>query len=233
MRYIKSYNESSEQNIDILKDYFFNLDDLEDICHFNLKQITSSYYTATITSTLELPDEITLNSVESINTWIKYNSNDSRILQELKSSISRLQDEDIIESFSLNKIEDGYDLVIYTKIKEDEDVSDWIFVNDSYEAWIDISRLKKYFKNKFNVNVSSAKLGEEYTKYDERYIELEIEFKNSLLSGTIELIKSDLLSKKVTSPDEVEMDIFSEAYHGRGDFKWMSFVLDSSIVDFE
>lgn len=236
MKHLKKFFESSDQDIDILKEYFFNItDDLEDICNFNLKQNTSSYYTITITSTLDLPDIISQENANGINRWIKYNGNDSRILQELKSSISRLQSEDIIESFSLTKMSDGYELSIYTKIKEGEDVSNWISVDDSYVAWIDESRLRKYLKDKFGVNMSSAKLQEEYTKYNERYIELEIRFKNRLSKNKLEQIESDLLKMIVTTDDEDELEIFSECYHGRGEdtFNWMSFVLDSSIVDFE
>lgn len=233
MKHLKRFFESSDQNIDIIVEYFFNIkDDLEDICNFNLKQNTSSYYTVTITSTVESPSQITLDSVDSINTWIRYNSNDSKILQELKSSISRLQDEDIIESFSLNKINNGYELFIYTRIKEDEDVSDWIFVNEDYMAWIDESRLKKYIKDKFDVSVSSAVLQEEYSKYNERFIELEVGFMDRLDKSKLDQIKRDILSKKITTPDD-DIDVFSEAYGGGVDSNWISFVLHYSIVDFE
>ena len=104
MKHLKRFFESNNSDADVLKEYFFNItDDLDNICEFEINQNNDNYFTVKISPKLKVTDTITQESTNLINDWVTSNTNSSKILAELKSSISRLEDEDILESFKLRK----------------------------------------------------------------------------------------------------------------------------------
>lgn len=237
MKHLKGYKvfESSEGNKEVLSYYFHNItDDLSDICSLNINEITSNYFEVNISSTVKLPKDIGSKNVEDIDTWIEYNDNDSIILKELKSSISRLQDEDIIDKFNLVRTDNGYAMSVYTKITEDDDINEWIFVNDAYEAYIDEARLINYFKAKLDTVVSSATLQDDYGRHGDRYIELEVQLDEVVSKEKLKRIEKKVLGIKVDFSETLRHPIFTECYYSKNEngSDWISFILDESISDF-
>lgn len=238
MKHLKKFFESQQSNIEILKQYFYDItDDLDDICELHITENNSNYYTVRISPTLRTTGTITQDTTDAIDLWIQSNSNDSRILTELKASISRLQDENILESFSLGKYQalggsQGYELQIFTQLK-DENLEDWIFVEEDNTAWVDGLRLKKYMKDKFGVDVSGYNLGEEYDRFDQRYIELTINFEPSVAKGKMSKIESELIKKRIKDSDDNEFDIFEECFYNKHsqNCSYIGFVLHNSIID--
>lgn len=239
MKHLKKFNESSNSDVDILKEYFFNIiDDLEGICELEIIQNTSNYFTIKISPSLKIKSTITQDSTELINDWISSNNNSSMILNELKSSISRLQDENILESFTLRKYlslsnTEGYILEIYTKLKSDEEIENWIFV-DEYTAWVDGLRLKKYLKSQFDVDFKDFELGEDYDRHGDRYIQFTIHFQNPVQKIKLEEIKEVLLKKQVNiEMDDEDIEIFTECYYPKFQetSTYMTFVLHEWVSD--
>ena len=240
MKHLKKFFESTQSDIEVIKEYFYNIsEDLEDTCELDINQNNENFFTVTIRPILKIKGTITQESTELINDWITSNSNSSKILNELKSSISRLQDENILESFSLRKFistgnSEGYSLEIYTKLKEGQDIENWIFIEDDNSAWVDGLRLKKYMSSKFDVKVSNYELNEDYDKYNERYIQLTINFAEPVQKSKLEEIKQLLLKKEVRHEDEGEdIQIFVEchypAYRDTGNY--IIFILHGLILD--
>jgi hypothetical protein len=219
MKHLKKFNESKDSDLDILKEYFYNIaEDLSDICELSITQNNDNYFTITIKPLLEIKSTITQDNTEYINDWITSNSHNSKILVELKSSISRLQEENILESFTLKKFQslsnsDGYILEIYTKIKGDVDIENWIFLEEDDTVWVDNLRLKKFMNSKFGLEIQNYELGEDFDKYNERYIHFTINFNEPVQKSKLEEIKVELLKKELWSEDEGEMiNIFDECY---------------------
>ncbi len=240
MKHLKKFFESSQSDADVLKDYFFNItDDLDNICDFEINQNNDNYFTVKISPKLKVTGTITQDSTNLINDWIASNTNSSKILAELKSSISRLEDEDILEGFTLRKFlalgnTEGYMLEIYTKLKSDQEAENWIFVEDDNTAWVDGLRLKKYMMSKFGVVFRHFELDEDYDRYNERYIQLTIHFAEPVQKSKLEEIKAVLLKKEVTNEfEESTFKIFTECHypHYRDTANYITFILHGNITD--
>jgi hypothetical protein len=240
MKHLKKFFESSQSDADVLKEYFFNItDDLDNICEFEISQNNDNYFTVKISPKLKVTNTITQDSTNLINDWIVSNTNSSKILAELKSSISRLEDEDILEGFTLRKFlalgnAEGYILEIYTKLKSDQEAENWIFVEDDNTAWVDGLRLKKYMMSKFGVDFRHFELYEDYDRYNERYIQLTIHFSEPVQKSKLEEIKEVLLKKEVTNEfEESSFRIFTECHypHYRDTANYIMFILHGNITD--
>lgn len=238
MKHLKKFLESKNSDVDILKEYFFNIiDDLEEICDFEIVQNNDNYFTVKISTKLKITNEITQDSTNLINSWVVSNTNSNKILQELKSSISRLEDENIIENFTLKKYlstgnTEAYILEIYTKLKDNEQASNWIFVEDDYSVWVDGLRLKKYMNLKFDVPVRHFELNEDYDKYNERYRYLTIYFTEPVQKSKLQEIKDVLLEKEVDC-DGYHFRVFTECDYMqyRDTAGYITFILNNSIIE--
>jgi hypothetical protein len=194
MKHLKRFFESQDSDLEILKDYFYNLiDDLSDICNVNFKQNTTNFFTVYINREKKINRTIDQNTINLIDTWIDSNSNDSKIILALKESISRLEDHMLVESFTLEVTHDGWSLNIYTQLKGD--ANEWIFMEEDYSVWIDKLRLKKYLE-KFGVKFKSYHFSEDSTKYSERYYDLDIYFEEMYPKDKLEEVLNAL--KEIT-----------------------------------
>ena len=203
MKHLKRFNENTDSDISILKEYFFNIsEDLDDICQLTINQNTSNFFTIFINQKRNIRGTIDQSSLNRIDEWIESNQNNSRTLAELKSSIIRLDGEDLLESFNLDKNIDGYRLEIFTKIKSDSDIENWIFVEPDYSVWIDQLRLKALIKNRFNLEITNSYFSEDYDKYD-KYIQFNITFKDLVEKSKLQEVV-DFLSKIRAEPDDYD-----------------------------
>jgi len=236
MKHLKKFNESKDSDLEVLKEYFYNLvDDLENICTLEFKKNTSNYYTLYIEQLERISGSITKDTTNKIDTWISSSDKNSKILQELKSSISKLGDDNIIESFKLQRDIKGYSLEIYTKLK-DEDSIQWIFIEEDYTAWIDELRLKKYLESKFDVKLDSAKFMDDYDRRNERFLLLNIKLDREYPVKKLQEIIEDLNTIEVKNEEaEIQMKIFTRGTNFRlretSDTFYM--FLDSDVVDFQ
>ena len=236
MKHLKKFNESKDSDLEVLKEYFYNLlDDLENICTLEFKKNTSNYYTLYIEQLERISGSITKDTTNKIDTWISSSDKNSKILQELKSSISKLGDDNIIESFKLQRDIKGYSLEIYTKLK-DEDSIQWIFIEEDYTAWIDELRLKKYLESKFDVKLDSAKFMDDYDRRNERFLLLNINLDREYPVKKLQEIIEDLNTIEVKNEEaEIQMKIFTRGTNFRlketSDTFYM--FLDSDVVDFQ
>ena len=236
MKHLKKFNESKDSDLEVLKEYFYNLvDDLENICTLEFKKNTSNYYTLYIEQLERISGSITKDTTNKIDTWISSSDKNSKILQELKSSISKLGDDNIIESFKLQRDIKGYSLEIYTKLK-DEDSIQWIFIEEDYTAWIDELRLKKYLESKFDVKLDSAKFMDDYDRRNERFLLLNIKLDREYPVKKLYEIIEDLNTIEVKNEEaEIQMKIFTRGTNFRlketSDTFYM--FLDSDVVDFQ
>ena len=236
MKHLKKFNESKDSDLEVLKEYFYNLvDDLENICTLEFKKNTSNYYTLYIEQLERISGSITKDTTNKIDTWISSSDKNSKILQELKSSISKLGDDNIIESFKLQRDIKGYSLEIYTKLK-DEDSIQWIFIEEDYTVWIDELRLKKYLESKFDVKLDSAKFMDDYDRRNERFLLLNIKLDREYPVKKLYEIIEDLNTIEVKNEEaEIQMKIFTRGTNFRlketSDTFYM--FLDSDVVDFQ
>ena len=236
MKHLKKFNESKDSDLEVLKEYFYNLvDDLENICTLEFKKNTSNYYTLYIEQLERISGSITKDTTNKIDTWISSSDKNSKILQELKSSISKLGDDNIIESFKLQRDIKGYSLEIYTKLK-DEDSIQWIFIEEDYTVWIDELRLKKYLESKFDVKLDSAKFMDDYDRRNERFLLLNIKLDGEYPVKKLQEIIEDLNTIEVKNEEaEIQMKIFTRGTNFRlretSDTFYM--FLDSDVVDFQ
>jgi len=236
MKHLKKFNESKDSDLEVLKEYFYNLvDDLENICTLEFKKNTSNYYTLYIEQLERISGSITKDTTNKIDTWISSSDKNSKILQELKSSISKLGDDNIIESFKLQRDIKGYSLEIYTKLK-DEDSIQWIFIEEDYTVWIDELRLKKYLESKFDVKLDSAKFMDDYDRRNERFLLLNINLDREYPVKKLQEIIEDLNTIEVKNEEaEIQMKIFTRGTNFRlretSDTFYM--FLDSDVVDFQ
>ena len=236
MRHLKKFNESNDSDLEVLKDYFYNLlDDLENICTLEFKKNTSNYYTLYIEQLERISGAITKDTTNKIDTWISSSEKNSKILQELKSSISKLGDDNIIESFKLERNIKGYSLEIYTKLK-DEDSIQWIFIEEDYTVWIDELRLKKYLESKFDVKLDSAKFMDDYDRHNERFLLLNINLDREYSVKKLREIIEDLNTIEVKNEEaEIQMKIFTRGtnFKLRETSDTFYMFLDSDVVDFQ
>jgi len=236
MKHLKKFNESKDSDLEVLKEYFYNLvDDLENICTLEFKKNTSNYYSLYIEQLERISGSITKDTTNKIDTWISSSDKNSKILQELKSSISKLGDDNIIESFKLQRNIKGYSLEIYTKLK-DEDSIQWIFIEEDYTVWIDELRLKKYLESKFDVKLDSAKFMDDYDRRNERFLLLNINLDREYPVKKLQEIIEDLNTIEVKNEEaEIQMKIFTRGTNFRlretSDTFYM--FLDSDVVDFQ
>jgi hypothetical protein len=236
MKHLKKFNESKDSDLEVLKDYFYNLlDDLENICTLEFKKNTSNYYTLYIEQLERISGAITKDTTNKIDTWISSSEKNSKILQEVKSSISKLGDDNIVESFKLERNTKGYSLEIYTKLK-DEDSIQWIFIEEDYTVWVDELRLKKYLESKFDVKLDSAKFMDDYDRHNERFLLLNINLDREYSVKKLREIIEDLNTIEVKNEEaEIQMKIFTRGTNFRlretSDTFYM--FLDSDVVDFQ
>ena len=236
MKHLKKFNESNDSDLEVLKDYFYNLlDDLENICTLEFKKNTSNYYTLYIEQLERISGAITKDTTNKIDTWISSSEKNSKILQELKSSISKLGDDNIVESFKLERNIKGYSLEIYTKLK-DEDSIQWIFIEEDYTVWIDELRLKKYLESKFDVKLDSAKFVDDYDRHNERFLLLNINLDREYSVKKLREIIEDLNTIEVKNEEaEIQMKIFTRGtnFKLRETSDTFYMFLDSDVVDFQ
>jgi len=236
MKHLKKFNESKDSDLEVLKEYFYNLvDDLENICTLEFKKNTSNYYSLYIEQLERISGSITKDTTNKIDTWISSSDKNSKILQELKSSISKLGDDNIIESFKLQRNIKGYSLEIYTKLK-DEDSIQWIFIEEDYTVWIDELRLKKYLESKFDVKLDSAKFMDDYDRRNERFLLLNINLDREYPVKKLHEIIEDLNTIEVKNEEaEIQMKIFTRGtnFRLRETSDTFNMFLDSDVVDFQ
>lgn len=123
MKRLKRFNESQDQDLQIIKEYFYNItDDLESICTVEFHKATDNSFTIYFILKNSRRKEITQNNLEEIDNWFKTKSEDRILLKEISASLSTLQDEKFLDNFKLSTIPlsnqesaTAYTLKIYTK----------------------------------------------------------------------------------------------------------------------
>jgi len=223
MKHLKRFNESKDSELDVIKDYFYNLvDDLENVCTLEFKKNTSNYYTIYIEQSERITGVITKDTITKINTWISSSSGNSKILEEIKSSISRLEEESIIDNFKLERNNTGYILEIYTKLKE-QNTGEWIFIEEDWSVWIDELRFKNYLKTKFD-------------RWNDPHLLLNIKLEEEYPVETLSKIIQDLVKIEVKNEEaEISINVFSKGTTFRmqeTSDKFYMF-LDSDVLDFQ
>ncbi len=236
MKHLKRFNESKDSELDVIKDYFYNLvDDLENVCALEFKKNTSNYYTIYIEQSERITGVITKDTITKINTWISSSSGNSKILEEIKSSISRLEEESIIDNFKLERNNTGYILEIYTKLKE-QNTGQWIFIEEDWSVWIDELRFKNYLKTKFNVKLESANFFQEFDRWNDPHLLLNIKLEEEYPVETLSKIIQDLVKIEVKNEEaEISINVFSKGTTFRmqeTSDKFYMF-LDSDVLDFQ
>jgi hypothetical protein len=236
MKHLKRFNESKDSELDVIKDYFYNLvDDLENVCALEFKKNTSNYYTIYIEQSERITGVITKDTITKINTWISSSSGNSKILEEIKSSISRLEEESIIDNFKLERNNTGYILEIYTKLKE-QNTGEWIFIEEDWSVWIDELRFKNYLKTKFNVKLESANFFQEFDRWNDPHLLLNIKLEEEYPVETLSKIIQDLVKIEVKNEEaEISINVFSKGTTFRmqeTSDKFYMF-LDSDVLDFQ
>jgi hypothetical protein len=196
---ILKFNESNKNSdLSIIKDYFvYFIDEMDNDCIINFTKMSDNYFEVTIkfkeVSKLNIEKENDLNRIDS---WMKNNSLDNNILKVLKSSMQMLMSDDILEDFELQKYPSGYAIKIHTKIREDK-ISDWVYVQD-YSIYYDKNRFKKIIKDKFDVDVESSYMREEYDKNNERFLEFVIIFTEKISAEIAKKILKYILDIRIT-----------------------------------
>ncbi len=236
MKHLKRFNESKDSELDVIKDYFYNLvDDLENVCALEFKKNTSNYYTIYIEQSERITGVITKDTITKINSWISSSSGNSKILEEVKSSISRLEEESIIDNFKLERNNTGYILEIYTKLKE-QNTGEWIFIEEDWSVWIDELRFKNYLKTKFNVKLESANFFQEFDRWNDPHLLLNIKLEEEYPVETLSKIIQDLVKIEVKNEEaEISINVFSKGTTFRmqeTSDKFYMF-LDSDVLDFQ
>ena len=236
MKHLKRFNESKDSELDVIKDYFYNLvDDLENVCTLEFKKNTSNYYTIYIEQSERITGVITKDTITKINSWISSSSGNSKILEEIKSSISRLEEESIIDNFKLERNNTGYILEIYTKLKE-QNTGEWIFIEEDWSVWIDELRFKNYLKTKFNVKLESANFFQEFDRWNDPHLLLNIKLEEEYPVETLSKIIQDLVKIEVKNEEaEISINVFSKGTTFRmqeTSDKFYMF-LDSDVLDFQ
>lgn len=236
MKRLKRFNESQDQDLQIIKEYFYNItDDLESICTVEFQKNTDNYFTIYFRLKNGIRKDITKDNVTEIDNWLKVNNDDEILLKELSASISTLQDEQILVNFTLSPVATNraYVLKIYTKLKTEEDVDNWFILNTYFEAKIDELRMKSWFKKNFNVEVSSFDEIEDYDRYNQRYLALEVNFSTPFDQKHFEKIKDNLLEFKSenTAQDIILKPFESVEYYSRPEaINNITCYLDSRII---
>jgi hypothetical protein len=150
---IRRFWESTQSNdLLIIKDYFSSFsEDLDDMCSTHFNKINDNLFEVVIRflgdTTSKIKEETNLTKLDH---WIDMNEVDNKILNELRSSMRALVDDDMLEEFKLTKHTWGYTIEIHTQIKGE--VTDWCYVNDNNITY-DKNRLKKIIFDKFEVEV--------------------------------------------------------------------------------
>lgn len=238
MKRLKRFNESQDQDLQILKDYFYNItDDLESICTVEFQKNTDNYFTFYFRLKNGIRKDITKDNVTEIDNWLKVNDDDETLLKELSASISTLQDEQILANFTLSPVATNraYVLKIYTKLKNESDVNKWILINGYYEIEIDELRMKSWFKKNFDVEVNYFDEVEDYDRYQQRYLGLDINFATPIDQEKFEKIKSRLLELTCENDEEdIKLKPFdSVAHYSRPtEITSINIYLNSMINDF-
>jgi len=236
MKHLKKFNESQDQDLQIIKEYFYNItDDLEDICTVEFQKTTDNFFSIYFRLKNNRRKDITQNNLQEIDNWLKMNEEDAILLKEISSSLSTLQDEQILDNFTLSPVAVtcAYVLKIYTKLKTEEDVDNWFILNRYFEAQIDELRMKSWFKKNFNVEVSSFDEIEDYDKYDQRYLALEVKFSTPFDQEHFDKMKDSLLEFKSENTEE---DISLKPFESVEHYSWPAAInnitcyLDSRIV---
>ena len=155
----------------------------------------------------------------------------NKILKELRASMQMLVSDDMLEEFKLTKHTWGYTIEIHTQIKGE--VTDWCYVNDNNITY-DKNRLKKIIFDKFEVEVESSHMGEEYDKYGDRYLEFEITFKNKIMVKVVKQIKDFILNTEIEVDDNLEK-VFTSSwglwnYKETEEIKNLYFEINSGVV---
>lgn len=193
---IRRFFESESNNFINIKDYFSSFsEDLDDICTTAFNIINDNYITITIFFKKDTSTEISNEEeIGKIDNWIEINKIDSEVLNELKSSIRALTDDDMLEDFKLTKQSYGYFIEVYTRIKES--TSEWLY-SENFELFYDKSRLKKIIKDKFGATIEASYMSEEYDKNNEMYLEFAISFAERIRADVANKIKEFILDTTV------------------------------------
>ncbi len=121
------FHESLENDFLTIKDYFSSFsEDLDEMCSVHFNKINDNLFEVVIRftgdTTSKIKEETNLTKLDH---WINMNEVDNKILNELRSSMRALVDDDMLEEFELTKQNWGYQIEIHTKIKGD--VSEWVY----------------------------------------------------------------------------------------------------------
>lgn len=186
---IRKFHESYNNDLFNIKNYFSNFsDDMEDLCTINISEVNKTLYKISI-QRKKLIEKIDENSLNEIESWITENQEDSNILKEIRSALTLLTQDDMLDSFILNKTLNGYQIEVNTQITGE--IEDWIYVDAPDVKW-DKKRLMKIINQKFGITPIKAKIYNLYgdpalelqIQIDENDIELANKIKNYILSLT-------------------------------------------------
>jgi hypothetical protein len=230
---IRRFWESTQSNdLLIIKDYFSSFsEDLDDICSTHFNKINDNLFEVIIRftgdTTSQIKEETNLTKLDH---WIDMNEVDNKILNELRSSMRALVDDDMLEEFILTKRVYGYSIEIHTKIKGD--VSEWVYAED-YEIYYDKNRFKKIIKDTFGVDVESSYMQEEYDKNGDRYLEFGITFTEKISAEIAEKIKKFILDIQLDVDGDLEKAFKGSwsLYTNQKDTKTLYFEINSFFND--
>ena len=215
---IKRFFESLEDDFITLQGYFSGFNLLTDICGIryekkneNIFEILISYK-GDCSTIIREPEDIF-----RLSFWIKQTGDEKVIMEHIEDSIKELLDDEVLDTFSIKRSNVGFDIKVTTKLRDGINIEDWIYISED-EDWLshDKARFKALVKRKFDVDVKTSKLKEEWGKEDDRYLFFDIEFTNQLPKDKLDKISNWLKSTKLTiNSYGKEQQIFTQIYSGR------------------
>lgn len=177
---ILKFNESSEDILKIIKEYFYNItEDLNDICRVDFSKINENVY--------EVLFKIEYSNYKNINQLIDIHEKSIKVLKEVNFSVSNLVNESIIEDFKIEQQKNNYLKLTLNKSESDK----WFHIID-WEIYFDEFIFKKTVKEKFNITVDNARIN---TYYDNNPV-----IKIVTLESEIDDFVNYLKTYKIESP---------------------------------
>ncbi len=170
LKTFKLFESGKSNRTDNLKAYFMNIEDAYDV-EINYNETTSDYYNIVI----KFPD--ISNSLEELNTRYKHIS---EILSLIKRNTKKIEEDYIVDEFEVYQNRITFNL--YYNVGDINNLSiDQLFVLDEDEFVVRVNsyKMKKVFKEKYDLQVSTISITGELDDNDEPY---------SLVSAKVENI---------------------------------------------
>jgi hypothetical protein len=217
---ILRFFESLDGDFSTVKSYFSGFNTLKDICRIsfdvrneNTFEITITYIGDTSSLITYSPDKDADNT-NSLKNWINQKDDEKLIMETLKDIMREISDDDILYEFSIRRYTFGHNVKITTKLKNEYDLENWIYVNNQDEISHDKNRLKVLMNKKYDIDVTKSEIKHGY-RDNHKYLYLEIYFNEKLSVDKKADILKWMKNIKIFVPNyEEEYIIFDSVYFG-------------------